>query len=154
MRLRSAFCFGVLSLRLFMSDAEAQSPERLTLANRLLDAMDFDNTRSRFNSQTVPGRSPQAEQAAKADAAFTAKYMGPKVLRQPLVEAYATLFTAEELRELVAFYESPTGRKLTKSQPELANALQGVMSRVYRDHLEEYSRDVLKIPQELLKPPE
>ena len=138
-----------------MSDAEAQVPDRLTLANRLLDAMDYDNLRSRTDARIALGQqSPQAERATKADVAFRAKYLSPRVLRPPLAQAYADLFTVEELADLVAFYESPTGKKLTKLQPDLASALQGVISAVYRDHFEEFSRDVLQIPGELLKRPE
>lgn len=137
-----------------MSDAEAQVPNRLVLANRLLDAMDFDSSRSRAEAHFAPTRSPQAEQVAKADAAFRAKYLTREVLRPPLAQAYAKLFSAAELTELIAFYESPTGKKLTRLQPELAGALQGVFSRVYQDHFEEFSRDVLQIPEELLKRPE
>lgn len=137
-----------------MSDAEPTVRDRLTLANRLLDAMEFDNAIQRMAFRTVPNR-PEAEEAAeRASAAFSAKHVTPQVLRGPLAGAYARLFSAQELVDLVAFYESPTGRKLTATQPELADTLQAAVSRVYQDHLGEFSRDVLGMPDQLSKRPE
>lgn len=153
MRLRSAFFFCALTLGFFMSDAEAQGPDRIALANRLLDAMGVDDLRSRADSVFAFGQTPQARESAKAEAAFRAKYLPPDVVRPPLAQAYADLFPRRNSPSSWRFYESPIGKKLTTLQPQLANALQGVISRAYRDHFEEYSRDVLKIPAELLKRP-
>ncbi len=37
----------------------------------------------------------------------------------PTRDAYRETFTQEEIKELIAFYETPTGRKLTEFAPKL-----------------------------------
>ncbi len=154
MRAGSAFLVGALGCLALMSDTgAAQSDERLALAHRLLDAMDFENAEIRRRDRVVPGQTEAQQKVQKASVAFQAKHLPPQKLREPLAHAYASLFTADELTRLVAFYDSPEGKKLTRLQPELANAIQAVISQVYRDHFEEYSTTVLQIPKELLKRP-
>jgi hypothetical protein len=56
------------------------------------------------------------------------------------VDVYAQTFTVEELEGLIAFYQSPIGRKFLEKQPQLMNAtmlrtaelIQGVMPEIQR----------------------
>ena len=40
-------------------------------------------------------------------------------LKDDYVALYAETFTAEEMKDLIAFYKSPTGQAFTRKQPEL-----------------------------------
>ncbi len=40
-------------------------------------------------------------------------------LKNDYIKIYAEIFTEQELKELVAFYKTPTGRKFAEKQPEL-----------------------------------
>lgn len=44
-------------------------------------------------------------------------------LVERLVPIYDSLYTADEVRQLVAFYESPLGRRLVETQPRIAEAM-------------------------------
>jgi hypothetical protein len=50
---------------------------------------------------------------------FFSKYMNYDSLKPEMVEIYSEAFTASELKEIVAFYKTPTGRKSIKKMPEL-----------------------------------
>jgi hypothetical protein len=56
----------------------------------------------------------------------------------------AELYTEGELNELVAFHESPVGRKFIEMQPKTAEALQGVIGEIYRTHAAEFQELLLK----------
>ena len=51
-------------------------------------------------------------------------------LRQAMAAQLDKAFSGEELRELIAFYQSPIGKKLTDVQPELAIAMGAFGERV------------------------
>jgi hypothetical protein len=44
-----------------------------------------------------------------------------QALRQEVVRLYATAFTEQELKETLAFYRSPTGKKLLSEEPNFVN---------------------------------
>ena len=44
-----------------------------------------------------------------------------QTLRQEIVKFYATAFTEQELKETLAFYRSPTGKKLLTEEPNFVN---------------------------------
>lgn len=44
-----------------------------------------------------------------------------EALRKEIVKLYATAFTEQELKETLAFYRSPTGKKLLSEEPNFVN---------------------------------
>ena len=50
---------------------------------------------------------------------FLNKHMSYESLKADIIEIYASAFTASELREINAFYRTPTGVKTIKLLPEL-----------------------------------
>ncbi|MGH9902755.1 MAG: DUF2059 domain-containing protein [Pyrinomonadaceae bacterium] len=50
---------------------------------------------------------------------FNQKVDYPKLVEEVSQEVYDEHFTAEELRDLLAFYKTPTGRKTIKIMPQL-----------------------------------
>ena len=137
-----------------VSDAAAQSVERLALANRLLDALDFDNSQERFATRQMPGVSPEGLEMYKAFRNVEKKYLTPDKLRPHAARAYASLFDEAELRTLIVFFESPIGRKYTETRPAIADSIQRVVSEVMREHAEELREALLKRPAEQSEPPE
>ena len=124
----------------------AQNAERATLANRLLDAMEFEAGELRRRTRVPPGQTEAERQAVERGNQFLSRHLPPERLRPPLARAYATLFTSSELLELITFFDSPVGKKLSRNQVNFADAMQETISAVYRENLEEYSRTVLQIP--------
>jgi hypothetical protein len=50
---------------------------------------------------------------------FMNKHMGYDSIKADLATMYAEAFTAQELKQLVAFYQTPVGRKSIQKMPEL-----------------------------------
>lgn len=51
--------------------------------------------------------------------AFLNKYMSWDSIKEEVIVMYSETFTAQELRELAAFYQTPLGKKALKKMPEL-----------------------------------
>jgi len=64
-------------------------------------------------------QSPQLAQHQAALRAFLEKYVGWNSMREPLIEMYVKTFTEQELKEMNAFYITPTGQKVILQLPEL-----------------------------------
>lgn len=54
-------------------------------------------------------------------------------LEAPIAEAYSTVYTDDEVREIIKFYKSSVGQKLLKKMPELMQATMGVMQKSITD---------------------
>ena len=108
-----------------MTDARAQSPadpNTVALANAVLDAMDLEGRYDRLVPRMQIANDAVADAALKSILIFNKKYVGPTQLRPLLADAYAKLFTMQELHDLVTWYASPLGRKLEETIPALVAA--------------------------------
>ena len=61
---------------------------------------------------------PEAKWAAMKKDVFDVEV---KDLQKMLIPVYKKLFTPEEVKAIVAFYESPVGKKLAEQSPQIAN---------------------------------
>jgi len=106
----------------------AADPERLALANRLIGVMDPSFAPDSMSD--VRSSSPETQESDARDAdrrvrvksqtrMFAAKYLPPEVSRPIVASAFADAFVASELRAMIAFYESPVGRKLVGQNAEI-----------------------------------
>lgn len=80
----------------------AQAPTKRELAERLLTMLDV-------SAIEIDDRDRELLKAAEIQA----------TVRNALVDVYASRFTEAELTELIAFYSTPTGKKLARLSPEL-----------------------------------
>ena len=80
--------------------------------------------REMFAQRFAESKGSQADQAllesyqAKADAALD-KAVGWDKLKPDMISLYTRHFNEQEMRELIAFYESPLGKKVVDSMPQL-----------------------------------
>lgn len=78
-----------------------------------------------------PAEQAKTQKAVAAAMASTREELTWDKIGGMFAEIYASVFTAEEMKELTAFYESPIGKKFTDKQPELQAAtmqkMQGFM---------------------------
>ena len=56
------------------------------------------------------------------------------MVRPALVQIYAEAFSESEVRELIAFYRTPIGRKLVERTPALTRGIADVMNRIVLEH--------------------
>jgi hypothetical protein len=73
---------------------------------------------------------------------FFGKYLSWKALQEDFVKMYMEAFSEAELRELVAFYKTPTGQKAVRQMPSLMQRGAEIGAGRMRDHMGEL-RDLL-----------
>jgi hypothetical protein len=129
----------------FSAPASAQevAPELQALARKYIDLTDrgavFEVTVVETGIETMRQlvqQNPEiGDQVNEAIGVVVQDYRGRKGdLLDQFARVYAVRFSLEELTEIVAFYESPTGQKLAQANVELNADLQRVM-QVYTNNL-------------------
>jgi hypothetical protein len=83
-----------------------------------------------------------------ADRVITMKEMGPQ-----LAVAYAELFTEAELRQIIAFYQSPIGRRLAAALPDLTRRGSEIGAAVAEAHSAELQEAIAKRAAEIQNAP-
>ncbi len=113
------------------------SPEHLALARKYIDLTDqsglYESTvvQAGINtySQLLPQNPEIAEPLNKAIETVISEYKGKKgELFDQIARVYALTFAPEELQQIVDFYASPVGQKLSKANAELNMSIQRVMN--------------------------
>ena len=115
--------------------------ERLEAAQQLVDQTMTENFTKQMSSSVWPTIEPvvraknpnvndeTVRQLADSFNALMAQYLG--TLMQDMVPVYAKYFTAEELRQLLAFQSTPLGKKSIEVQPKImAEAMPRIMQGV------------------------
>lgn len=72
------------------------------------------------------------------------KKISRKVIDVDAVKVYDKNFTPSEIKDLIKFYESPTGKKLLKVTPELSKAIMEPMMSKYLPDLQEKIKNKVK----------
>lgn len=83
-----------------------------------------------------------------ADRVITMKAMGPQLAR-----VYAEFFSEAELRQMIAFYQSPVGRRLAAVLPELTRRGSEIGAAVAEAHTAELEAAIAKRAVELRNAP-
>ena len=118
-----------IGLSIFISAPQAQEPadqvtiqdaEHLKLAEKLLTVMELQKTIEQSFSQVtkmIPGRG-QSEAGKKVLDMIMEELSWDKI-KDDYITLYAEVFTKDEIKDLIKFYESPAGQAFIKKQPEL-----------------------------------
>jgi hypothetical protein len=73
---------------------------------------------------------------------FFTKYMGWKTLKPPMIAIYTETFTEAELREINAFYRTPTGQKAITVMPALIQKGAAIGQKLVQDHIGELQANI------------
>lgn len=113
-----ALIFGMaVTLGAYAADEEAVAE-----AEKLLDTMDMQEALELSMDQMLDLQTqanPGLAVFRGTIKEFLSKYMSYESLRPDMVSLYAEAFTADELRDINAFYATPTGQKTITVLPEL-----------------------------------
>jgi uncharacterized protein len=74
---------------------------------------------------------------AEATRNFYNKYISWAALKDDIVKIYMEVYTEDEVKELVAFHESPIGKKMTEKNPDLSTKIMELTMARMRDHMQE-----------------
>lgn len=105
-------------------NASAETLLKLTNADKLTTPI-YGQVQQLFAQRFAEAKAPASKKAlletyqAKANAALD-QAVGWNKLKPELVKIYTSNFTEAELKELVAFYQSPIGSKVLSKMPELS----------------------------------
>jgi uncharacterized protein len=73
---------------------------------------------------------------------FFAKYMSWDAMKDDMAKIYVEEFTLQELKDLTAFYKTPTGQKAALRVPQLMNKGADLGMRRVQDHMPELQKAV------------
>jgi hypothetical protein len=149
------------------SSARAQDgidPHRLALGAQLLDLAGAKTMVVQMLDQVGPGLTQLIQQANPGKETEVAEVMNQYILprmkhdlpdaMQACAAVYASHFTADELSQLIGFYQSPLGRKLVQEQPAMGQELarlgsawaQSAAMKAIHDYAEEFRKRGLDTP--------
>ena len=104
-------------------------PERATAAEAMFSAMEMEKLLKESIEQGLDTQMDQFRQMGlpeegvaelyKEMLAFMVETMDWEKLKPEFVRIYATAFTADEMKEIVAFYATPVGKKTISLTPKL-----------------------------------
>jgi uncharacterized protein len=120
MRFIAPFLLILLVIAPSLTSADSASHEKV--AEELLMTVDADNLMKQSMAQMIQlqiQQNPQLGLYEQVLQRFVEKYMSWESLRPDLIALYTQAFTEDELREIVAFYQSPVGQKAIKAIPTL-----------------------------------
>ncbi len=137
----------------------AISPEFRTKLHRLFDLMGVSDVMAQaIDSQikimrpsliATPGLTPEfADEFLKR---FRERILSGSEITETLEESYAGAFTPGEVDGIIAFYESPVGRKVREVQPKMMESVGAQMAVVGRRLGREIAEQVAKDHPEYLK---
>jgi hypothetical protein len=132
-------------------------PARIAAAHELVDALNVQKVLDRSMENMLrmqTEQNPAMMQFADIMRAFFARYVTWNALRDSYAQIYADLFSASDLRELVAFYRSPIGRRLADATPELTERGSNLGREAVQAHLPELQAQIMaRLQQNMPAPP-
>ena len=84
---------------------------------------------------------------------YADKYLDWATMQPELVDVYTSTFTEPELRDMIAFYRTPTGRKVVRLLPEVTARAQQVAERRVAAHVDELQQMIQQRAIELQRTP-
>ena len=123
LQVRSAVLWLVLALASAPAGvAFADEASSRQAATELLSLMDMENLLKQGIEQELSAQlqgTPMAATLGPKIKGFLSRYLAWKALEPEFVALYQKSFTEDELRQLIAFYKSPLGKKTIAVMPSL-----------------------------------
>jgi hypothetical protein len=133
-------------------------PAAVAEARNLFKSMGLSKIYKQIVDQATEGlvkRQPALARIKTEIRDFYAKYIGWDAIKEDLARVYAKYFTPRELKDLEAFYSTPTGRKALRLTPQImAEGRRIGMEKViaHRDELKKLVMKALQKQQPAQKP--
>lgn len=93
-------------------------------------------------AQAMSGQGPISPELMDLIVEFTKEGMRWEDLRPDYIRIYRDAYTEAELRELIAFYRSPVGRKTIEMTPELMKRMTEIRQKRMQERLPELQRRI------------
>lgn len=112
----------IFSLSLVHSEVRDENSKAKEEAYKLFEAIDMKNTYAKMvdNIVTIQIGSNKSLLKVKPQLIeFFNKYMGWETLKEDVTNIYVKAYSANELKQIREFYETPVGQKTIKLMPQL-----------------------------------
>jgi len=139
----AALCFFVS----LTTQAAEPSPGHVQAVEELLRTTKMDTLLDQTIDSVVKAQVAQNPDLAKVEDVmrhFMAKYMSWESLKPQMMALYMDTFTEQELREINAFYKTPTGQKTLTAMPGLFQKGMAIGQKAVQDHLPELQEAIQK----------
>ncbi|MGD8319542.1 MAG: DUF2059 domain-containing protein [Gemmatimonadota bacterium] len=93
-------------------------------------------------AESMASQTPAFAEFGDVFAKFLTEFMSWDDLRPEYIRLYADAYTEDELHELIAFYETPVGRKTVELTPKLVKSGAEIGQRLIQPHLPELQRRI------------
>lgn len=139
----------ILTFGLFLlsTAAFAQTDSHMQAVNKLMEAMDMENQISESADRMLNLQAqamPQMAAYKDVMSDFFHKYINWENLSDDIKKVYKESFTEQEIRDLIAFYQTETGQKLAKISPELTEKTAKISQQMVMEHQAELRRKIMK----------
>lgn len=153
--MRNLFLLSTLAI-VFTFTAVAQ--DKTADLKKLFELMETDKTIEGVMNNMIPTLKQQASaqmQGADAQAKFDeymdfmmaeVRELSKKLVNEEMLSIYDKHFTHEEIKDLIRFYESPTGKKMLEKTPEISGDL---MNAMMTEHMPAFQEKLAKKLEEL-----
>ena len=154
----------LLSLQSFASPAKQETIDKLFDVTHSAQVMDgvYGQMDSMFGQMAAQMQVPETQKPIMDK--FFKKYsimmreeMSWEKLKGPMSNAYAQVYSDEELKDIIKFYQSPAGKKMVEKMPELTKASMVMVQELMKGFmpkmqvLQKELQDELKAEQEKSK---
>lgn len=143
-------CVAALGLARPARAQDEPTPARTAAAERLITSIDMEHMYARTMEATIQAQLRQNPQMAQFEAimrSFFAKYLSWPQMRADFVRVYALTYTEDEMRQLAAFYQTPLGRRLLETLPELSQRSAEITQRRVMEHMPELMQQMMEAAQ-------
>ena len=150
----------LISALLISTSVFASEPSSLQLASKLIKQLNIDaqsevmaknmrDMQARQISQLKlpPEAMPAVNEYLDKQLALLFSIFKSDEMRNDYAKAYMNVYSKEELKEIVAFYDSPAGIKMLEKTPELTTTIMKVAEK----YVMEIQPESLKLREELKK---
>ncbi|HET7465022.1 MAG TPA: DUF2059 domain-containing protein [Longimicrobium sp.] len=122
------------------------TPARTAAAEQLIASIDMEHTYAKTMEMMVQSQLRQNPQMAQFEGvmrSFFARYLSWPQIHADMARIYALTYTEDEMRQLTAFYQTPLGKRLLETMPELAQRSSEVTQRRVMEHMPELMEQMM-----------
>lgn len=134
------------------AQAKTPAPADLKLCYDVLEAAEFEKQMTESGIQMLNAQI-QANPALAAYRpeleAFYKKCLNYQAMKEDVAKIYLQVFTPDELRQLIAFYKSPTGRLFLQKTPDLTVKVSMLTQEIIAKNMPELIRAIQAKTQQL-----
>lgn len=138
----------LVSIILAVSTFTSFSQTKQESIKQLFHLMQVDSTMEKTFAAVIPAIMTQIPKECKDSAklatmnqfmnslVLSGKEMCKKMLNEDVVVIYDKLFTDNEIKDLIVFYNTPTGKKMIEKLPEMQKEITNMLMQKYMPELQ------------------